>query len=200
MFYFVSVNLQALLFVFLVPFLRFGIELGQSKQAVNSLFLKTFPSWTLGVVKDTKFWIYGADLLPILALLFLAFIVYKSSSQGISKYIVAGTICSYLLTAVVWAMDSNLFGLSMMNGSSKENWIPRIVYLLGILQVSFLATARCSGKQRTSDWERCNTKTLSMLFAWSSTIIILSGKQGPLVALVAVVEGACSFYTFGLGS
>lgn len=189
---------EALLFVFLVPFLRFGIELGQSKQAVNSLFLKTFPSWTQGVDKDTKFWIYAADLLPILALLFLAFIVYKSSYQGISKYIVAGTICSYLLIAVDWAMDTNLFGLSMMNGSSKENWIPRIVYLLGILQVSFLAIARCSGKQRTSDWERCNTKTLSMLFAWSSTIIILSGKQGPLVALVAVVEGWCILRLMGL--
>nr|GME03260.1 GPI ethanolamine phosphate transferase 3 [Ipomoea batatas] len=142
-----------------------------------------FPKPFFTLVKSHCLFFYEkAPSLPNILLYFSGtFIVYKSSYQGISKYIVAGTICSYLLIAVDWAMDTNLFGLSMMNGSSKENWIPRIVYLLGILQVSFLAIARCSGKQRTSDWERCNTKTLSMLFAWSSTIIILSGKQGPLI-------------------
>ncbi|RAL47464.1 hypothetical protein DM860_011202 [Cuscuta australis] len=182
---------EALFFVILVPFLRFGIELGQSKQAVNSLFLKTFPSWTLGVDKASKFWIYGADLFPILALMLLAFIVYQSSSRGTSKYIVAGTICSYCLIALNWTIDLNPFDLSVTIGSSKENWIPRTVYLLGILQILFLATARCLGKQITSDSERCQTSALSMLFAWSSIIIILSGKQGPLVALVAVIEGWC---------
>ncbi|CAH9088478.1 unnamed protein product [Cuscuta europaea] len=182
---------EALVFLVLVPFLRFGIEIGQSKQAVNSLFLKTFPSWTLAVEKDSVFWIYGADLLPIVALILLALMVHKSASQGISKYIVAGTICSYVLTALTWITDSNMFGLSVIIDSGKANRISRIVYLLGIMQILFLAISRFSSKEGTSDRDRCKIDALSMLFAWSSIIIILSGKQGPLVALVAVVEGWC---------
>ncbi|KAL0366548.1 UNVERIFIED_CONTAM: hypothetical protein Sradi_3544900, partial [Sesamum radiatum] len=83
---------------------RISIELGQLKQAVNSLFLKVDPSRTLGIDNDSQLW-----------------------------------------------MD------------------------------------------RAQNLEECTVvKVLALLSAWSSTIIILSGKQGPLVALASSIGGACS--------
>ncbi|KAK4358542.1 hypothetical protein RND71_020771 [Anisodus tanguticus] len=154
--------LEGLLFVLVVPFLRFGIELGQSKQAVNSLFLKSFPSWTVGIEKSTNLWIYVADILPFLALIILAYRLYKSirhsSCRGIFKFVVVGTIFASSLIALAWALDVSLL----------------------------------CGKEKTSGWEEDTIlKATAMLSAWSSTIIILSGKQGPLVALAAVIQGWC---------
>ncbi|XP_060169924.1 uncharacterized protein LOC132600639 [Lycium barbarum] len=189
--------LEGLLFVLVVPLLRFGIELGQSKQAVNSLFLKSFPSWTVGVEQSTNLWIYVADILPFLALIILAYILYKnirhSSSQDIFKFVIIGTIFASSLIALAWALDGNLFSPSTMIVDIKAYWIPRIIYVFGLLQLFLLAISLLCGKEKkTSGLEEGTiVKATAMLSAWSSTIIILSGKQGPLVALAAVIQGWC---------
>ena len=47
--------------------------------------------------------------------------------------------------------------------------------------------------EKTSIWEKSIIiKTMAMLSVWSSTIIILLGRQGPLVALASVVGDAFS--------
>ncbi|KAH0720084.1 hypothetical protein KY284_005114 [Solanum tuberosum] len=106
--------LEGLLFVLVVPLLRFGIELGQSKH---------------------------------------------SSCRGIFKLVAIGTIFASSLVALAWALD---------------------------------AISQLFGKEKTSGWEEDTiVKATAMLSAWSSTILILSGKQGPLVALAAVIQGRC---------
>ncbi|XP_016459814.2 uncharacterized protein LOC107783358 isoform X2 [Nicotiana tabacum] len=188
--------LEGLLFVLVVPLLRFGIELGQSKQAVNSLFLKSFPSWTIGIDEATNLWIYVADILSFLALTILAYILYKSisysSCQGIFKYVVVGNIFASSLIALAWAFDGDLFSRSTMIVDIKAYWIPRIIYVFGLLQLLLLAISQLCGKEKTSGWEEDTiVKATAMLSAWSSTLIILSGKQGPLIALAAVIQGWC---------
>lgn len=181
----------------LVPLLRISIEFGQLKQAVNSLFLKVDPSKTLGIDNDSELWMYVAEVLPILALIIIAYLLYKRitscSSQGILKYVVAGTLFNYMLIPLHWASDSGLLRLHMLLGGVKGDLIPRVTYAAGLVQLLLLAISQLIVRERASNLEE-NTvvKALALLSAWSSTIIILSGKQGPLVVLALLIGGACS--------
>ncbi|KAK6116828.1 hypothetical protein DH2020_049458 [Rehmannia glutinosa] len=187
--------LEALVLCLLVPLLRISIELGQLKQAVNSLFLKVDPSKTLGIDDGSQFWMYVAEVLPILALIIVAYLLYKciasSSSQGILKYVVFGTLFNYMLIALHWASDSSLLRQHMLLGGNG-NLIPRVTYAAGFLQLLLLAIGQLIVKERSSNLEqRTVVKALALLSAWSSTIIILSGKQGPLVVLALFIGGWC---------
>lgn len=181
----------------LVPLLRISIELGQLKQAVNSLFLKVDPSETLGFQSDSQFWIYVAEALPILALFLVAYLLYKNiavcPSQGTWKYVLAGALFNYMLIPFHWASDSSLSVLHMLPDGVKGNLIPRMTYAAGLLQLSLLTIGQLTFRERAANLEE-NTvvKALALLSAWSSTIIILSGKQGPLVVLGLLIGGACS--------
>uniref|UniRef100_A0A5B7CAE8 Putative GPI ethanolamine phosphate transferase 3 n=1 Tax=Davidia involucrata TaxID=16924 RepID=A0A5B7CAE8_DAVIN len=188
--------LEAMLFVLLISVLRFTFELGLSKQAFSSVLSNTCPSWMLGIANGCPVWEYVAEIVPMLALFLLAFMLYKSiarsSCQGFLKYVIIGTIFSYMLIAVYWALESNVLSLPLVPEGIRRNLIPRIIYAIGFAQLSSMALVQLFNEERSSDWEeRIVIKTLAMLSAWSSTVIILSGKQGPLVALASVVGGWC---------
>ncbi|KAI3459896.1 hypothetical protein Pfo_016559 [Paulownia fortunei] len=188
--------LEALVLCLLVPLLRISIELGQLKQAVNSLFLKVDPSKTLGIDNGSQFWMYVAEVLPILALIIVAYLLYKciasSSSQGILKYVVLGTLFNYMLIPLHWASDSSLLSQHMLLEGVKGNLIPRVTYAAGLLQLLLLAIGQLIVRERASNLEESTVvKALALLSAWSSTIIILSGKQGPLVVLALFIGGWC---------
>ncbi|KAL3835129.1 hypothetical protein ACJIZ3_009865 [Penstemon smallii] len=185
--------LEAIALSLLVPLLRIGIELGQLKQAVNSLFLKLDPSKTSGIDNNSQFWMYFAEVLPILALTVIAYLLYKSlaccSSQGILKYVIVGTLLNYLLIPIHWATDSSLLSVPMLLGGG--NLIPRVTYAAGILQLS-LVIGQIFVRKRSSNWEESTVvKALALLSSWSSTIIVLSGKQGPLVVIGLLIGGWC---------
>ncbi|EYU22363.1 hypothetical protein MIMGU_mgv1a0214783mg, partial [Erythranthe guttata] len=189
--------LEALVLCLLVPLLRISIELGQLKQAVNSLFLKVDPSQSLGIDNDSQFWMYVAEVLPTLALILVAYLLYKNiavcPSQGIWKYVVAGTLFNYMLIPFHWASDSSLLILQMLPDGVKGNIIPRVTYAAGLLQLSLLTIGQLTSRKRASNSEETTfVKLLALLSAWSSTIIILSGKQGPLVVLALLIGGAFS--------
>ncbi|KAL9144261.1 hypothetical protein ABFS82_14G285300 [Erythranthe guttata] len=188
--------LEALVLCLLVPLLRISIELGQLKQAVNSLFLKVDPSQSLGIDNDSQFWMYVAEVLPTLALILVAYLLYKNiavcRSQGIWKYVVAGTLFNYMLIPFHWASDSSLLILQMLPDGVKGNIIPRVTYAAGLLQLSLLTIGQLTSRKRASNSEETTfVKLLALLSAWSSTIIILSGKQGPLVVLALLIGGWC---------
>ncbi|KAL8487202.1 hypothetical protein ACS0TY_023757 [Phlomoides rotata] len=188
--------LEALGLCLLVPLLRISIEFGQLKQAVNSLFLKVDHSKMLGIGNDSKLWLYVAEVLPMLALIFIAYLLYKSitscSSQGILKYVVAGTLLYYILLPLYWASDSSLLSLDMLLGGVKGNLIPQVTYAAGLLQLSLLAIGQLIVRDRTSNLKESTVaNALALLSVWSPTIIILSGKQGPPVVLALLVGGWC---------
>ncbi|THF94763.1 hypothetical protein TEA_001422 [Camellia sinensis var. sinensis] len=175
---------EAVVFVLFISILRFTIELGLSKQAVSSVLLDICPSWI-------------AELVPVLALVVLAFMLLKSiahrSCKRIIKYVIIGTILSYLLIAAYWASESKLLNLPLPKGI-RRNFIPQIIYIIGCAQLSSLALLRFLTEEKTPNWEENIVfKMVAMLSAWSSTVIILSGRQGPLVALASIIGAIPSF-------
>lgn len=181
----------------LVPFLRISIELGQLKQAVNSLFLKVDSSNMLGIVNDSKLWMYVAEVLPVLALIIVAYLLYKSvtfcSSQGMLKYVISGTLFNYMLILLTWASESSLLSPILSLWLIKGNLIPQVIYASGLLQLSLLVIGQLIDRGRTSNMEESTVvKALALISAFSSTTILLSGKQGPLAFLALLIGGSCS--------
>ncbi|KAL1561440.1 GPI ethanolamine phosphate transferase 3-like [Salvia divinorum] len=188
--------LEALVLCLLVPFLRISIELSQLKQAVNSLFLKVDSSNMLGIVNDSELWMYVAEVLPMVALIIVAYLLYKSitscSSQGILKYVIAGTLFNYMLILLNWASESSLLSPNLSLSLIKGNLIPQVIYASGLLQLSLLVIGQLIDRGRTSNLEQSTiVKALGLISAWSSTTILLSGKQGPLAFLALLIGGWC---------
>ncbi|XP_057773853.1 uncharacterized protein LOC130993117 isoform X2 [Salvia miltiorrhiza] len=188
--------LEALVLCLLVPFLRISIELGQLKQAVNSLFLKVDSSNMLGTDNDSELWMNVAEVLPMLALGIVAYLLYKGitscSSQGILKYVAAGTLFNYMLILLNWASDSSLLSSNLSLWRIKGNLIPRVIYAAGLLQLSLLVIGQLIDRGRTSNLEQSTVvKALALTAAWSSMTILLSGKQGSLAFLALLIGGWC---------
>lgn len=197
----ILINLQGLALVLLVPFLKFGVELGQSKQAVNSLFLKMDPSWTLGIYSNTDFLMYLIEIVPQIGLFILAYILCRcilcSSANGTVKYVTFGSVFSYMLISLMWALDSSLLRLPLVLKSLQGNVIPRIVYAISVLQLLFSTIVQRFTKDKSVDHvESTVFKASAILSSWSSPIIVLSGKQGPLVALISLIAGTCSYIKY----
>lgn len=186
---------EAFAFVLLITILRFTIELGLSKQAVDSQFLKAYPSWLLDFNKNSPIWMYISEISPTLALILLAYMLYKSivhkPHNVLLKSVIMATVFSYMLIAFHWVLESNLLSLLVVK-AIRGNHIPRMIYAIGFAQVMCLALNQLFNEKKTSAWEeRICMKTVAMLSAWSSTIIVLSGKQGSFVALASVAGGWC---------
>ncbi|XP_048136810.1 GPI ethanolamine phosphate transferase 3 isoform X7 [Rhodamnia argentea] len=184
---------EAGLFLILICLLRFTIEIGLSKQAATSAFLHSSTSWMIGIDFNHPVLVYILQLLPMLALIGLAHLLHKSTADGCSqricRFVVMGTIASYVLIVVYWASESNMLGLALIN--TARNVIPRIIYAIGIGQMLLLAFGQLFNGSKVVDHRSLFSKTVSMLSAWSPTVIILSGRQGPLIALASIVGGFC---------
>ncbi|KAL6990201.1 hypothetical protein U1Q18_015949 [Sarracenia purpurea var. burkii] len=157
----------------------------------------------LATAEGYTFWMPISELVPVIALIILAFLLHKSiarsSCWGMFKCIITGTIISYALVAAYWASESKLLKLPLLLNGIRGNIIPQIIYVLGCAQLSSLALLRFLGEGKTSNFEESVvTKAVAMLSAWSSTVILLSGRQGPLVALASIVGGWCIMRLEGL--
>ncbi|KVI04333.1 Alkaline phosphatase-like, alpha/beta/alpha [Cynara cardunculus var. scolymus] len=171
---------EATAFVFLISILRFTIELGLSKPQE---------------VLDFHSWMYVADLMPIVPLIILACLLYKSiacsSCNRLLKFVITGSIFSYILLALHWTLESNLSSMTpLIFDGIKGNFIPRAIYIMGIAQLLSLAVLQFFEEVEISKWgEMAVMKAVAILSVWSSTLMILSGKQGPWIALASVVGG-----------
>ncbi|KAJ3681307.1 hypothetical protein LUZ60_015796 [Juncus effusus] len=173
------------IFLILNVVVRFGIETGVSKQAVVNPFMKydSDSELFLGFAQEKFFGIFFSEISPIIFLLILAFLSYKYSFHTNNtiyvKYLVSvGTLLSYLLIAIYWVSERNL--------------VPRFVYGIGfgLLVLNFVYRILVPIERGNEARSLCNF-TLVMLFAWSPTILILLGKQGPFVAFISVILGWC---------
>lgn len=185
------------IFLLLITICRCTIELGLSKQALDSEFLNVEPSWMPWIAPS---WMFVTERVPIVALMFLAFlqykIIYSGYSAGIEKCIMVGSIISYMLIALLWASESNILNLSWVIEGVGRNCIPRIVYAVGFGQLLLLMFRCLVHRQKSLDSKKSLViKTVAMLSAWSSTIIILLGKQGSLVSVAAIFGGTHLLYS-----
>ncbi|XVF79533.1 hypothetical protein PTKIN_Ptkin14bG0230600 [Pterospermum kingtungense] len=188
--------LDAAIFLLLTFILRIAIEVGLSKQAATSQFLNVSSSWMLGISISQPLWTYMVEIAPIFALIILGYFLYTAISScccwGIPKYVIMGTILSYVLIALYWATESNILDLAPMLKGIGKNFFPMAIYAIGFAQLSLLAFVPLLSKEEASNYGgSLFVKMISILSACSSTVIILQGKQGALVALVSVVAGYC---------
>jgi phosphatidylinositol glycan class O len=190
--------LQAVVFLLLTTFCRFAIEVGLSKQAATSQFLNVYPSWMMSIASGIPALVYAAEVVPLLVLIFLAYLLYRTISssifEGVWKYVIMGAILSYMLIAVHWASESSMLSLALVSYGIGRNCIPQIVYAIGFGQLLLLAYDQMFNKDKCLDCKKnLIIRTVGMLSTWSPVVILLSGKQGPLVALASIIAGDCYF-------
>ncbi|KAL5182735.1 Protein NRT1/ PTR FAMILY 4.5 [Glycine soja] len=169
-------------FLILSTLCRFATEVGLSKQAATSAFMKDFTSWIINIASGLPVWDYAAEVIPMVVLILLAAWLYKAASGSFFdwpwKYVILGTILSYMLIIVHWITDSGGFGGALMPQSIGRSYIPRIIYAIALGQLL---------------QDNFSCKNNGHITVWSSTVILLSGKQGPMVAFASIVGGALSF-------
>ena len=146
-------------------------------------------------------WTFIAEFVPLLMLILLAFLLYKTISscsfKGIWKYVIMGTVLSYMLIAVHWASESSLRSLALVFNGIGRNCIPQIIYAIGFGQLLLLAFGQLFNKDKFLVGKgNLVIKTMGMLSAWSSIVILLSAKRGPLVALASIIGGDCYFVPY----
>jgi len=159
--------------------------------------MKDYTSWIINIASGLPVWDYAAEVVPIVVLILLAAWLYKAISGSFFdwpwKYVILGTILSYMLIIAHWITDSNRFDGALIPQSIGRTYIPRIIYAIALWQLLFLAFSQFFKKSNLDCKTNLVAKATSMLSAWSSTVILLSGKQGPMVAFAAIVGGALSF-------
>ncbi|XP_058099385.1 uncharacterized protein LOC131243812 isoform X2 [Magnolia sinica] len=188
---------EALVFLLLNFILGFSTELGLSKQAVGLAFMNIFPLRILGIDEGHSLWMVLSEIVPMLGLILLGFMLCRSAAGNscwrFLKYLfVIGTIISYILIAFHWALESNILAVPMVLVGIGRNFVPRVVYTIGSGLILLAFTQMADHKEKTSD---CSGRTfiaaVALLSAWSSMILILLGRQGPLVALISIIGGWC---------
>ncbi|CAE6105878.1 unnamed protein product [Arabidopsis arenosa] len=184
---------EAFIFLAMVSVLRVSIDIGLTKQAATSQFMSSSPSWMLGIAPDHPALTYAVEIAPILSVVILICVLYvailKAPSEGLWKYVTVGSMVSYFFIALLWASESKIFGLDgLLQVTGGRNRIPQTVYVIGLVQLCLLASARmfCAGKDK--NWV---IRTVALVSACSSPVVLLSGKQGSMLALAYVVAGYC---------
>ncbi|KAF3502738.1 hypothetical protein F2Q69_00044690 [Brassica cretica] len=136
---------------------------------------------------------YAIEIAPILSVAALICVLYvaiaRTHSEGIWKYVTVGSMLSYFLIALLWASESKIFGFDgLLQVIGGRNIIPQTVYVIGLVQLFLLASAHmfCSGKDK--NW---GSRTVALVSACSSPVILLSGKQGSMLALAYLLAGYC---------
>ncbi|EOA22754.1 hypothetical protein CARUB_v10003466mg [Capsella rubella] len=184
---------EAVIFLAMVSVLRVSIDIGLTKQAATSQFMSSSPSWMLGIAPDHPALTYAIEIAPILSVVILICVLYiaiaKTPNEGVWKYVTVGSMISYFLIALLWASESKIFGLDdFLQATGGRNRIPQLVYAIGLVQLVLLASARMFFAEEGKNW---TTRTVALVSACSSPVILLSGKQGSLLALVYLLAGYC---------
>ncbi|CAM8935128.1 unnamed protein product [Rhodiola kirilowii] len=185
---------EAVTFFLLAFGLRFLIELGLSKQAATSLFMSYQPSWLSWFTSGHPIWMLPSAYVPVLALLFVAYLIHKSSFSctcwEIYDFVIKLTISSYMLLVVHFMLESNLLSATSASEYFRRVVIPRTIYGIGLGKLLLLAVDRFRPKGKALD---CHTslylKTVMMFCTWSPTIILLSGSKGSYFAIISIIGG-----------
>lgn len=176
--------------ILLLFVLRIAMELGLSKDTAKFLDV----SWLFGITEDHPIWMYLSLLVPAFTIIFLAYVLQhciRGKSSRFQKYLTMGTCFCYVLIAAHWVLECKPLGLSLSLQHIARDCIPQLVYAIGCIQVVLALGQFLRGGKTSDSRNELTAKTISMLSAFSPTIILLSGKQGPLIALASIVAVWC---------
>lgn len=187
-------SLQVIVFLLVITICRLAIEVGLSKQTPDFEVSNIYPSWMLRIACGLPVLSFATEIVPMISLMLLAVLLYKtissSYSEGLWKYVTVASILSYMLIAVHSASESNMLSLGSVLEGIGRNSIPQMIYAVGFAQLLLLMFYPHLNKEKSFDGKKTLVaKTVAILSAWSSTIIILLGKQGPLVSVAAIIGG-----------
>lgn len=187
-------SLQVIVFLLVITVCRLTIEVGLSKQTPGFDFLKFYPSWMLRSTYSRPVLSFITEIVPVIFLMLLAILLYKAissgCSEGLSKYVAMGSILSYMLIAIHWVSEIKFLSPAWVLGGIGRNLVPRIIYAIGFAQLLLLMFHQLFNRENSFDWKKILVdKTVAVLSSCSSTIIILLGKQGPLVSVAAIIGG-----------
>ncbi|EXC47606.1 hypothetical protein L484_001472 [Morus notabilis] len=188
--------LEVIVFLLVITICRLTIEVGLSKQTPGFDFSKFYPSWMLRSTYGLPVLSFITEIVPVIFLMLLAIFLYKAissgCSEGLCKYVAMGSILSYMLIAFHWVSEINILSPGWVLGGIGRNLVPRIIYAIGFAQLSLLMFHQLFNREKSFDWKKILVdKTVAVLSSCSSTIIILLGKQGPLVSVAAIIGGYC---------
>ncbi|CAN6441121.1 unnamed protein product [Victoria cruziana] len=188
-----SLETEAFVFLFLNLILRVIGERSLSKQTFTSL-----PGGKLEVEWWDCFGLMFTGILPMIVLVWVISLSFQWIGlsykwKSFKCYFPAITILSYAAILVYWALEGNFLPVSFIINYVGKNIFPRVVYICSVGMIIFLACfQKYKGKSRYSDdLEGLAVATVAMLVAWSLTILMLSGRQSPLVAVLFIFEGWC---------
>ncbi|KAL5702939.1 hypothetical protein ACHQM5_028097 [Ranunculus cassubicifolius] len=185
--------IEAFGFLLLNLALRFATESGISKQTMGSIVMNIIRQRVFGISESHPIWKLTPEIMPILSLVLLAILLCKttagSSFWRVFKYIfIVASLFSYLLIAMHWVLESNTL---LIEGIGKS-LIPRIIYAIGFGLLVLLTGAQCFDKDTgENSTERLFVKTVALLSAWSSTVMLILGRQGPFIVLASIIGGWC---------
>ncbi|KAJ4749279.1 GPI ethanolamine phosphate transferase 2 [Rhynchospora pubera] len=176
-----------LVFLILIILIRFGIEKGMSKQAATNPFLNYDSGsdfdlkWLPSLFEGHDFVTLLPEISPMIILFLLSFLSCKYitctvHSRYIKWVVTVGTMLSYLFIATFWL--------------SERSFAPKMVYFIGLSLFVLNFVLRYLGiLEKGETVQRLRSLALVMVSAWSPTILILLGKQGPFVVLVCIIAG-----------
>lgn len=139
-----------------------------------------------------------SEVLPLASLAVLAFLVYYMITSVVSagrsvKLFLIGTFVSYVLIALHWICESNVNAIQMTFQKIGIYLIPRLIYIINFGMLLLLVPVQMfKWKNRPGCNEIIIIASISMLCVLSPTILLLSGRQGPIAALVFVSGGIFS--------
>ncbi|XP_039146772.1 LOW QUALITY PROTEIN: GPI ethanolamine phosphate transferase 3-like [Dioscorea cayenensis subsp. rotundata] len=129
------------------------------------------------------------------AFLFLNIILRFGIMIGQSKKNVGSTSMDAHLYAFNISLDvrKQFLAIPMALQDLGKNFAPRIIYAIGfgLLTLIMLCKNLNQKEQPSSPAEQTTTATVAMLCAWSPTVLILLGSQGPPVALIYLFGAWC---------
>ncbi|MCL7036927.1 hypothetical protein MKW94_014917 [Papaver nudicaule] len=189
-------SIEAVAFLLLNFFLRFTTEVGLSKQEGLSAFMNLYPLRMLAIDHGHPVLTFVSDIVPMLVLILLSYLLLKSTADNhcrvVLKYVFnTGAILSYMLIALHWALESNMLTLPLVLKHVDRDYLPRLIYAIGLGLLALSALTNFFKEEMSNYTESVLTKTISMLSACSSTVILLLGRQGPFIALACIIGGWC---------
>ncbi|KAI0488978.1 hypothetical protein KFK09_028819 [Dendrobium nobile] len=195
-----EVAVENLLFLVLNIIIRFGMESGLSKETIGSGSSIVHSFGSTGIEKGWSLKLGLLELLPILALSILVVLIYIIISRNffwkrLKYFYTMGNSLCCMLMSVHWIVESNIIAASEELKNFGKTFAPRIIYSIGLLHFVLLALSLTINKKYmvpvSNPTDALAIVATGMLSAWSSTILILLGRQGPNVALVCILGAWC---------
>ncbi|CAO2193128.1 unnamed protein product [Urochloa humidicola] len=190
-------SVENLVFLLLNIFVRFGIEIGMSKQLPAPAITKDHSVGAICKIFGVNSCNILLEIFPIISLALVAYIILRCLSHAICQrflkyFVLSGTLVSYVSIAFHWASETTLFSHNGIVQEFGRSLAPRLVYAIGGLSLAISALYRIfSPTAHLKMNKRITILSAVMLCSWSPTILMLLGRQAPFVALICITGAWC---------